>query len=305
MDLAPNDLMLFAHVADEGSFSRAAGRAGLPKSTLSRRIAALEAQLGERLLLRTTRKLTLTDFGRSVLEHAHQVLAEVQATTALAQQRQLQPSGRLRVSMPADFANTVLGPLLAEFTARHSAVELELDLSPRRVDLIGENFDLALRAGDLPDDATLAARRLADFTNGLYAAPGYLQRRGVPTQPDELMAHDTLRYLARTGEPIPWQLSSGSARWQGVPPGRVTANSPDLLLRLACQGAGITPAAHHFAQPLVRSGELVPVLPAWALPTSTVWAVFPGRRLMPARTRAFLDALNAEFSGPRCQAAQA
>lgn len=305
MDLTPNDLMLFAHVADEGSFSRAAGRAGLPKSTLSRRIAALEAQLGERLLLRTTRKLTLTDFGRSVLAHAHQVLAEVEATTALAQQRQLQPSGRLRVSMPADLAHTVLGPLLAQFAARHSAVDLELDLSPRRVDLIGENFDLALRAGDLPDDATLAARRVAEFSNGLYAAPAYLQRRGQPAEPEALMAHDTLRLLARSGEPIPWQLSRGSARWQGVPPGRVTANSPDLLLRLACQGAGITPAAHHFAQPLVRSGELQPVLPEWALPASTVWAVFPGRRLMPARTRAFLDALAAEFSGPRCQAAQA
>src|SRR5438093_3084608 len=115
MEIEPNDLMLFARVVDEGSFSRAAVRAGLPKSTVSRRVAMLESQLGERLLLRTTRKLTVTDFGHSVLEHARQVATEVEAAASLAQHRQVEPSGRLRVSMPADFASNVLGPLLADF----------------------------------------------------------------------------------------------------------------------------------------------------------------------------------------------
>ena len=124
MPLEPNDLMLFARVVDEGSFSRAAQRVGLPKSTVSRRIAGLEAQLGERLLLRTTRKLTVTDFGHSVLEHANQVAAEVDAAASLAQHRQVRPSGRLRVSMPADFANVVLGQLLADFIAQHPAISL-------------------------------------------------------------------------------------------------------------------------------------------------------------------------------------
>src|SRR5438552_10152790 len=113
MNLEPNDLMLFARVVDEGSFSRAATRVRLPKSTLSRRIATLESQLGERLLLRTTRKLTVTDFGHSVLEHAQQVAAEVEAAASLAQHRQAEPSGRLRVSMPADFASVVLSHLMA------------------------------------------------------------------------------------------------------------------------------------------------------------------------------------------------
>jgi len=302
MNLEPNDLLLFARVVDEGSFSRAAVRAGLPKSTVSRRIATLEAALGERLLLRTTRKLTVTDFGHSVLEHAHQVLAEVDAASALAQQRQVQPSGRLRVSMPADLANGVLAPLLAAFVARYPAVSLELDLSPRRVDLIGENFDVAIRMGDLPDDSTLAARRLASFAGGLYASPAYLQRRGEPSEPEALMEHDTLRLLARSGEPIPWVLLRGDQRWEGIPPGRATANSPDLMLRMACHGAGITVAAHHFAEPFVRAGELAPVLEAWSAPPVAAWAVFPGRRLMPARTRVFLDTLEAEFSGPKCQA---
>ncbi len=301
MNLEPNDLLLFAKVVGEGSFSRAAERLGMPKSTLSRRMAALESQLGERLLLRTTRKLTVTDFGNAVLSHAHQVSAEVEATLALTQHRQAEPSGRLRVSMPGDFATDVLAPLLADFIAKHPAISLELDLSPRRVDLIGENFDLAIRMGDLPDDASLAARRLAVFSVGLYASPGYLARRGVPSEPEALMEHDALRLLARSGEPVPWLLQRGEMRWEGTPPGRATANSPALLVRLAISGAGITILSDHFAEPYLRSGELVQVLADWRLPTATAWAVFPGRRLMPARTRVFLDALLAEFSGPRCQ----
>src|SRR4029078_11770546 len=128
MSLEANDLMLFARVAEEGSFSRAAERVGLPKSTVSRRLAALETQLGERLVLRTTRKLTVTDFGHSVLEHANQVLAEVEAAASLAQHRQVEPSGRLRIAMPADFANVVLGEMLNEFLVRYPAITLELDL---------------------------------------------------------------------------------------------------------------------------------------------------------------------------------
>lgn len=304
MTLTPNDLLLFALVADEGSFSRAALRSGLPKSTVSRRVAALEGQLGERLLLRTTRKLKLTEFGHGVLVHARQVADEVQAAAALAQHRQAEPSGRLRVSMPADLANTVLAGLLQRFIEHHPAITLELDLSARRVDLIGENFDLALRMGELPDDATLAARRVASFSVGLYASPRYLQRRGVPPEPEALMEHDVLQLLSHDREPQPWSLSRGDERWQGRPPARARVNSPDFLLWLARQGSGITAAVDHFAAPLVSSGELTPVLSEWALPRVAAWAVFPGRRLMPARTRVFIDALEAEFAGPRCQQAQ-
>jgi DNA-binding transcriptional LysR family regulator len=296
MNVEPNDLLLFARVVDEHSFSRAAERLGLPKSTVSRRVAALESQLGERLLLRTTRKLTLTDFGHSVLEHAHQIASEVDAAATLAQHRQAQPSGRLRVSMPADFASIVLAPMLADFVQQYPAISLELDLTPRRVDLIGENFDVAIRMGDLPDDASLAARRLAVFTAGLYASPTYLARRGQPTEPDALMAHDALRLLGRDGEPVPWVLRRDQARWQGTPPGRATANSPELLMRLALSNAGIALVGDHYVEPHVRSGALVPVLPDWRPPSSDAWAVFPGRRLMPARTRVLLDAIQQTLS---------
>ena len=305
MNLEPNDLLLFARVVDEGSFSRAAGRLGLPKSTVSRRVAGLEQQLGERLLLRTTRKLTVTDFGLAVLDHARHVVEDVAAAQSLAHNRQIEPSGRLRVTMPSDIANVVLAPLLAEFALKYTAITLELDLSARFVDLIGENFDVAIRMGELRDDASLAARRVAVFTGSLYAAPAYLARRGTPSEPEALMEHDALRILARTGDAMPWVLTRGAERWEGIPPGRATANSPELLMRMALGGAGITVINDHFALPYLQRGELAQVLPDWRLPPVSAWAVFPGRRLMPMRTRVFLDALAAKFTGSECEAIEA
>jgi DNA-binding transcriptional LysR family regulator len=303
----PNDLLIFARVAEGGSFTAAAERLGLPKSTVSRRISQLEERLGERLMLRTTRRLTLTEFGEALLEHARQVASEIDAVKALAESRQARPSGRLRVSMPSDFANLLLTDTLAAFSALHPAVSLELDLSPRRVDLLGENFDVAIRMGELPDDALLAARRLAVFPNGLYASPTYLAEHGEPDRPEALNTHRALRLLARTGEPVGWTLIRGEDRWQGTPPGSITANSPELLIRLARGGAGITAVPDYFAEPYVRRGELRRVLPDWCLPSHSAWAVFPGRRLMPAKTRAFLDmlqtALGTSAGTPRSEGA--
>jgi DNA-binding transcriptional LysR family regulator len=255
--------------------------------------------------LRTTRKLAVTDFGRSVLEHARHVAEEVTAAVELARTRTASPSGRLRVSMPGDLASLVLSSVFSEFLARYPDVSLELDLTPRRVDLVGENFDVALRMGELPDDASLAARKLATWEAGLYAAPSYLARRGAPLTPDALLAHDALRLLTRTGEPGSWVLRRGDERWEGTPPGRATANSPDLLMRMARAGSGIAAIKHHFVDPYARSGELVPVLPDWSLPAIDAWAVFPGRRLMPARTRVFVDMLVEKFSGDECRAVEA
>ena len=289
--LEANDLLIFARVAEAGSFSRAAERLGLPKSTVSRRISVLEEKLGERLMQRTTRRLTLTEFGHGLLEHARQVADEVDAVVAFAAFRQARPSGRLRVSMPADFAHLLLVDMLAAFVAVHPGVALELDLSPRRVDLLGENFDIALRMGDLPDDALLVARRIAILPHGLYAAPAYLAEHGDPAAPQELAEHNALRLLGPSGEAATWTLSRGSERWEGVPVGRMAANSPELLIGLALAGAGIAAVPDDFAAPHVRRGELRRVLLDWNLPAITAWAVFPGRRLMPAKTRAFLDML--------------
>jgi DNA-binding transcriptional LysR family regulator len=296
MEIDPGDLLLFARIVECGSFSLAAERVQLPKSTVSRRITLLEGKLGERLLQRTTRKLVLTEFGASLLEHARKVADETEAAGALAQHRQGAPSGLLRVSMPADFANVATSAVLAAFLNRYPAISLELDLSPRRVDLVAEGFDLAIRMGNLPDDATLAARRITFSSLALYASPMYTNFRGLPEHPDDLFKHDLLSLPPRLNGLIRWHLLRGKTSWERELPVRLLANSPELLVRMAATGIGIGASTEAIARPYLTTGELVRVLPDWSFPQVTGWAVFPGRRLMPAKTRVFIDALEAAFA---------
>jgi len=289
--IEPNDLWLFAKIVDSGSFSKASEQVGLPKSTLSRRISRLENQLGERLLQRTTRKLSLTELGQRLLDHGRQIGEASEAANALAEHRQIQPSGVLRISMPNDLANLLLAPRLAEFIGLYPAISLQIDLSARRVDLLSEGFDLAIRMGELPDDTSLAAKLLFKHASGLYASPSYLAKRGIPTQPQELLQHEALHLLLASREMLPWQLHKGDERWLGLPPGRAAANSPELLVRLARRHQGIVAVPTAYTQRYIDSQELVRVLPEWRLPLTSAWAVFPGGRLMPAKTRAFIDYL--------------
>lgn len=311
LTLDPNDLALFAHVMDAGSFTAAAARLGWPKSTLSRRLSALETRLGERLMQRSTRRLSLTDFGASVLVHARQVVAETDSAQALAQFRQARPSGHLRVSMPADLAELALGDTLLRFVQAHPAITLDLDLSPRRVDLIAENYDLALRMGSLPEDGQLAARRLGWFTGGLYASLDWVRQHDDLRHPRDLLSTpaaglDGVRALvlgAPGAEQRPWRLSRPSAEglasgdgadttWEGLPPLRTVANAPGLLMRWACAGLGVAELADVLVRDAVSDGRLCRVLPEWQMQPVPAWAVFPERRLMPAKTRVLLDALS-------------
>ncbi len=292
-NLDATDLLLFARIAETGSISRAAERLGLPKSTLSRRLTELENRLGERLLLRTTRKLSLTEFGLHILEHAQQISAEVEAATLLAQSRQAEPSGVLRVSMPGDLANQLLAPMLARFISLYPKIDLQIDLTPRRVDLVGENFDLALRIGELPDDATLVARRIWLYSPGLYASPTYLAQAGKLQTPDDLAQHNTLRVLTRQGGGADWLLRNGDSEFCSSANHCTAINSPELLVRLAVAGQGIVAAGSLFTAPAVDREELVRVLPQWHMAPVATWAVYPGRRLLPSRTRVFLDMLEA------------
>ncbi len=300
MESDADDLLLFARVMEAGSFSRAAERVRWPKSTVSRRIAALEGRLGEKLLQRSTRRLALTDFGAGVLEHARVIASEVDGALALALHRQQRPSGRLRVTMPADFAQVLAG-VLAGFVQAHPEVNLELDLTPRRVDLIGEGFDLAIRMGDLGEDSQLAARKLGSSDKGLYASPDYLNRVGEPLLPQALESMHGLLILGRTGEPLAWQLSRGDETQgtlethRALPAQRTLANTLSMLVQLAEAGVGIAGIDDLFARDGLASGRLQRVLRDWRLPPTACWAVFPERRLMPLRTRVFLEALAAHL----------
>ncbi|NSY46433.1 LysR family transcriptional regulator (plasmid) [Agrobacterium tumefaciens] len=292
----PNDLVMFATVVRQGSFKKAGEQLGVPHSTISRRVMMLENQLGEKLLQRTTRTLTLTDFGATVLVHAEHVAAEVEATADLIQGRTLEPSGHLRLSMPTDFTSDMLGALITRFMVAHPKILVDVDVSRRRVDLIAENFDLAVRIGDLQDDATLAARRVGTIHMGLYASPGYLTGHSIPDSPDDLGSHEVLHLTQRIGEPMRLRLVSEDKTWEGNLQARVTANSPGILMHMALNGAGIAPLANHLAAESMRSGALVRVIKDWQQAEIPIWAIIPGRRLLPLRTQLFIDALKKELS---------
>lgn len=294
ISLYANDLILFAYIVDAGSFTRAAEQTGLPKSTLSRRLTDLENALGERLMQRSTRRMILTEFGESMLEYAQRLLEETEAATALALHRQIAPHGTLRVSLPPEFHELSLVRVLSEFSRQYPDVRLELDLSARRVDVISERFDVAVRvATQLPDDNTLVARRITILHNGLYASPAYLKLHGAPSDPAALRGHVGLALVTSGGERQPWRLSRETERWEGLPRHALFANSLGLQQALAVEGLGIVGLSHGFAQNLVRQGALRRVLPEWSLPPATVWAVTPGRRLLPQRTLAFIEILKA------------
>lgn len=291
----PNDLVMFAYVAQQGSFKNAAEEMGVPHSTISRRVMVLEEQLGEKLLHRTTRKIALTEFGRMVLAHAKQVVAEIEAAAELVQGRASEPCGQIRISIPTDFTGDMLGPLLTRFTAAYPRISFDVDVSRRRVDLIAENFDLAIRIGDLQDDATLAAKKVGTIEMGLYASPSYLQTRGCPKTPEDLVSHEVLQLTQRLGEPMRLALSSDHGKWEGSPVKRVTANSPGVLMHMAMSNAGIAPLADHFAAESVRAGLLVRVLQEWRQSQIDIWAIMPGRRLTPLRVQLFIEALKKEL----------
>ena len=168
---------------------------------------------------------------------------------------------------------------------------LQINSSARRVDLIGEGFDIAVRMGELAQDSTLAARLMARMSIGLYASPAYLLRMGEPQLPSALTDMHGLLILNRSGDPMPWELSCGEETWRGAPAQRTLVNAPDMLLRMACAGVGIAAAGEHFADQAVKRGELVRVLPEWTQAPTACWAVFPERRLMPARSRVFIEAM--------------
>lgn len=287
-NISADDMILFATIVEQESLVRAAEHLGMPKATVSRRLANLEELLGQRLLIRTTRRLTLTEFGQEFLDHSRRVAEEVSTVQDFVRSQDMQPRGRLRVSMPGDYAKQHFSRAIATFIENYPEIQLDLDLTSRRVDLIGERFDLAIRMGALDSDATLVARKIDEQSFGLYASPIYLALHPAPKHPDELVQHAAVRLLSARGSAMPWTLTRGKAVWEGVPPGRLTLNSPDMIQQLLLDGAGIGALPDSFVAEDVRLKRLVRVMPQWSLPAVPAWAVMPMRRYLPAKTRAFL-----------------
>ena len=288
-NISADDLILFATIVEQQSLIRAAEQLNMPKATVSRRLTNLEELLGQRLLLRTTRRLTLTEFGQEFLEHSRRVAEEVATVQDFVRSQDAKPRGRLRISMPDDYAKQRLSRAIATFIETYPEVQIDLDLSSRRVDLIGERFDLAIRMGELDDDANLVARKIDEQRFCLYASPIYLALHPAPQHPDDLMQHTSIRMLTTNGTPIPWKLTRGKEVWESVPPGRLGMNSPNVIQQLILDGAGISTLPDRVAEEDVRLKRLVRVLPEWSLPVVTAWAVMPMRRYLPTKTRAFIS----------------
>ena len=287
-----NDLYYFAMVVDHGGFAAAERALGIPKSRLSRRITQLEADLDVRLLQRSTRRFAVTDVGNSVYRHAQTMLAEAQAARDVVDRLSAQPRGVVRVSLPVSLAQQQLPALLPEFLARYPEVRLQLHISNRRVDLINEGFDVALRVrSKLDDDGSLVMRSFGQIQELLVASPKYLDGMGRPVDPDELAGHVTLS-MGEDEARQRWELHGpdGEVRRVDIQP-RLSGFDFPLLQSMAKDGFGITLLPETVCADLVRKGELEVVLRDWTLPQGICHAVFASRRGMLPAVRVFIDFL--------------
>ena len=287
-----NDLYYFAMVVDHSGFAAAERALGIPKSRLSRRISQLETDMGVRLLQRSTRRFAVTDVGNSVYRHAQSMLAEAQAAHEVVDRLSAEPRGVVRVSVPVELAQRYMPQLLPKFLATYPQVRVHLQVGNRRVDVINEGIDIALRVRDkLDDDGSLVMRSFGQVQALLVASPEYLKRMGRPTSPDQLAEHVTLS-TSEDDARQRWELHGPDGQMQRIDlKPRVMGFDFPMLMALAQQGVGITLLPETVCSEEVRSGELEVVLPDWRLPQGVFHAVFASRRgLLPA-VRVFIDFL--------------
>ena len=291
------DLSMFVAVVDSGGISAAAERLGVAKSAVSRRLADLEGRLGAQLLRRTTRRLTLTDSGRAFHERAKNILADLEEAEQSVSQAHGALRGRLKVALPLAYGIRHVGPLITEFMALHPAVEFDLDFNDRRIDLMQEGFDLAIRVARLPD-SSLIARRLAPVPSALCASPDYLARRGTPARAADLAGHEALVY-SNLANPDTWNFVGPEGQPGSVKvPVRLRANNGEFLTRAAIAGQGVILHPTFYLDEAIRGGELVPLLTDHAWPQVNAYAVYPPTRHLSRRVRALVDFLAERLAGP-------
>jgi len=289
MELFRN-MPLFVEVAKASSFRRAAEALDLPSSTVSRRIAELERDLGLRLFNRSTRRVELTESGRLYFDNCKRIIEEAELAHQQLSDLQTQPSGVIRASLPVDFSVLYLSPLLADFSQRYPGIRFELNLTPNQADLIGDPVDVAIRMGP-PKDQSMIARPIASLETMLAASPDYLARRGMPRTPRDLLKHDCLLM-----KDSPWTLIHRSGRSQTIAVGGTfIANNRGLLYQLALASRGVVECARCWAEADLQAGRLVRVLPDWQPPTAHAYAITT-TRLLPAKVRVFLDYLVSQMA---------
>ncbi|MGE0117043.1 MAG: LysR family transcriptional regulator [Dongiaceae bacterium] len=279
----------FARVVDSGSFSAAAHRLGISKSAVSAHVQRLEERLGIRLLNRTTRRLSVTEAGAAYYRHCARILAEAEAAEQAASALQREPRGTLRISAPNSFGWMHVAPTVPAFLKRYPDVAVDIALSPAHVDLVEERLDLAIRIGVL-EDSPLIVRKLAPSRLVFCASPGYLRERGMPREPADLARHNCLcTSLLPWGDE--WRLAGKRGDVRVAVGGTVRSNSAEMLRAAALDGVGIAVLPTWAVAKPLRNGALRRVLPAWEPPASTIYAVYPGNRLMSMKVRAFVDHL--------------
>ena len=293
-----DDMTVFVRAVEAESFSGAARRLGIAKSVVSRRIASLEERLETSLFHRTTRRLSLTETGHAYYERARNILADVVEAEEVARRLQSELQGTLKVAAPMSFGVLHLSSAVGAFLALHPRLEIDLDLNDRWVDLVSEGHDLAIRIGQLAD-SSLIARRLAPCRRVVCASPDYLREHGEPHSPEELESdrHDCLVYSNRSISEE-WRFRfGGELRALRVHARRFRVNNGDVMRDAAIAGVGLIIVPTFIVSDALRQGELVAVLRDFELDDAAIYAVWPPKRALSAKVRAFVDFLGERFGG--------
>jgi DNA-binding transcriptional LysR family regulator len=285
------EIETFVQVVEAGGFRAAAERLGLTASAVSKRIRALEGRLGARLLNRTTRRVAPTDVGRALFERARALLADLEDAEAAVAELQSEPRGALRVGAPMDFGRRYLAEPLAAFAAAHPRVCLDVQLTDRFVDVVGEGFDVVVRIGTLPD-SSLVARRLAPCRRVLVASPAYLAERGTPSRAADLAGHDVVAYALETARGWPIDGAVHALRE------RHRADNGEMVRALVHAGQGIALLPTFLVGDDLRVGSLVELLPGRVGADLEIHAVTPHRKLLSAKVRLLLQHLRDTLGAP-------
>lgn len=287
----------FVAVSTKGSLTAAASAEGVAPAVIGRRIDALEERLGVKLLLRTTRRISLTHEGSAFLEDAQRLLADLANAEASVSAGGLQASGHLRITAPAGFGRRHVAPLVPRFVARHPDVSLSLNLSDRLVDLVNEGFDCAIRVGDLPDSSLISVR-LAENRRLCVASPAYLAQHGHPMHPHDIIRHQCLTLSSEASQTRGWAFTIEGQLAHVRASTRLDCSDGQVLHAWCLEGLGLAWRSWWEVEGDVREGRLIRVLDDFAAPPNGIYAVFAQRKHLPLRLRLWIDFVKAAYGDP-------